>query len=168
MTDAVDPQSDLVRVRYPDPLFRPIPPFSMDVPPDWLISEFPDSLFVMGPEADESELWSNVLVRHSRVFPTTSFEHIGVSSWAELQAIYPDVEVTDQRMITGQVEHYVREVELDYPDVGRVTRVDSFAFGPATDQPTRDLFQITWLNPQHWSTEIQHLYFKMLLSFQFD
>ncbi len=158
----------MVRVTYPDPIFRPVPPFSIDVPADWVLTEFPDSLFVMGPTADPNGWWSNVVVRHERVLRTASLEVIAATTWQDLLAIHPDAKLIDQRLIHSTYLHYVREAEITLEgQPGPVTRIDSFVFAPVSDLPTVDLFQIIWTNPAAAGDERKTLYLHMLRSLRF-
>lgn len=159
---------ELVKVTYPDPLFRPIPPFSIDVPPEWLVTEFPDALFLMAPADDAPGPWSNVIVRHERVFPGESFEGIAAATWKSLQSLYPEVTLRDERVLKGKQLFYVREVGISLPDRGGpVARFDAFLFGRVLDQPTVDLYQFTFLTPDETVDEMKLLYLRMLLSVDF-
>lgn len=161
-------QVPMVRVTYPDPLFRPVPAFSIDVPHDWVLSEFPDALFVMGPTAPPDGHFSNVVVRHVRVLPTATLESIAKSSWLELLHSYPDATINDERILHLKHLHYVRECELTLEPGGEpVTRFDTLTFGPVVDHPTVDLFHITWMHPTAAGDPRRDLYVHMLNSFQF-
>lgn len=158
----------MVKVTYPDPLFRPVPEFEIDVPHDWVLSEFPDSLFVMGPTAPPDGHWSNVVVRHVRVLPTATLQDIAKSTWAELKESYPDAEIQDQRLLHAQHLHYVREARFVIEESGElVTRFDTLTFGPVVDQPTVDLFHINWMHPTAAGDPRRDLYIHMLRSFRF-
>ncbi|NQV06563.1 hypothetical protein HQ535_08415 [bacterium] len=169
MIQAPGGRTDLVKVTYPDPLFRPIPIFTVEVPPEWVISEFPDALYVMGPAADAPGYWTNVIVRHERMARGTTLEAVAKVTWDNLKADFPDATIKDQRVVLFESLHHVREVELTIPDEdGPVTRVDSFVFGPVVDQPTVDLFQFTFLNPSAAGDEAQALHAKILESLHFS
>jgi len=158
----------MVRVTYPDPLFRPIPPFSIDVPDTWVLSEFPDALFVMGPSSDTNGHWSNVVVRHFRVVPASTLEGLARSTWAELLQSYPDAKIIDEQMIHDHHLHYIREAELTMDGADElVARFDTLTFGPTLGHPTVDLFQITWTHPKAARLPRKQLYLDMLRSFRF-
>lgn len=160
---------DLVRVVYPDPLFRPIPSFSIEVPPAWVISEFPDALYVMGPTADAPGPWMNVIVRHERVNRNTTLEEIAQTTWANLTAMFPQAVLTDEQLLQLPLVHYMREVQITMPEYDEpVNRIETFVFGPVVDQLTVDLFHLTWLNPVSAGDDPKRLYLAMLASFRFE
>ena len=158
-------QVPMVRVEYPNPLFRPIPSFHIDVPHDWILSEFPDALFVMGPTAPPDGHWSNVVVRHTRVLPTATLEGIAKSTWVEFKGNYPDATINEERMMHMKHLHYLRHCEFDM-DGEAVTRFDTLTFGPTLGHPTVDLFHINWMNPTAAGQPRRDLYAHMLNSFQ--
>ena len=156
----------MVRVAYPAPIFRPVPPFSIDVPDDWVITEFPGALFVMGPTQPPDGNWSNVVIRHERVLPDADFKTLAKATWAELKVSYPDARLVQERLIHAEHLHYVREGAIVMEGVD-VTRFDTMVFGPDTDHPTVDLFQMIWMHPAADGEARTELYMHMLRSFRF-
>lgn len=153
-------------VEHPGPSFRPVPAFTFDIPPGWVLQEFPGALCVIGTPATHEEPWSNVFVQHERVLATTALEDIAAEALAELEDDFPDVEVIGERVIGFDLFHYVREAELTM-DGQRVTRVDSFFFGPDVDHPTVDLFHVMAMHPVAAGDERTITYMKILGSFTF-
>jgi hypothetical protein len=154
-------------VTYPGPEFRPLPGFSFDVPPGWIVSDFPDSLCLIGTPAESKEPWSNVILQHQRVLRTTALEEVALDSWEKLQVEFPDVEVIEERMLGLEQFHYVRETRHTFLGE-RVTRFDSYVFGLDTDHATVDLFHFVFMHPVEAGEERSLLYMKMLASFDFD
>ncbi len=153
-------------LEYPSPDFRPIPAFTFDVPPGWVVSEFADALCFVATPADAEGPWSNVFVQHERVLPTTALEDVAVESWDQALADFPDATVVDERLFEFEQYHYVRESEMSLLDE-TVTRVDSFWFSPDTAHPTVDLFHLVGLHPVEAGTERTGEYLRMLSSFRF-
>ena len=161
--------SDFVEVKYPGPKVRPVPTFSIDIPPHWVISEYPGSLFAMGTPATSRDPWSNVIVQHDRVLPNTALEQVAILSWQDLKAESPDAVVKDEQMLLFELYHYVREVELSVQGVTeKVTRFDSFVFGPDVDHVTVDLFHFTWTHPVAAGDERTALYLHILSTLHFQ
>ena len=161
--------SDFVEVKYPGPKVRPVPTFSIDIPPQWVVTDYPGSLFAMGTPATSSDPWSNVIVRHDRVLPNTSLEQVAILSWQDLKAESPDAVVKDEQMLLFELYHYAREVELSVPGVKEmVTRFDSFVFGPDVDHVTVDLFHFTWTHPVAAGDERTALYLHILSTLHFQ
>ena len=167
--------SKFLRLRYPSVACRPIPTFNLLVPSHWVVTEFPNALFVMGSSNGEDgspldEFWSNVVVHHERVLPSMTLEELGRSTWAQMQADVPGVVLKEEITVEfGDLQHFIREVEINgATGQERVTRIDSFMFGPVRDHPTLDLFRITWLHPAGAGDERKVLYREILSSLQFD
>lgn len=152
---------------YPGPSFRPIPAFSLDVPPGWLVDDFPASLCVIGTPAESEEPWSNVFVQHHRVLATTALEEVALESWEKLQADFPDVELVDERLVEFEQFQYIREATLTF-DGEKVTRLDAHFFAPFVDEVTADLFHIAAMHPVAAGDDRTLTYVKMLASFRFS
>ena len=159
---------ELMELRFPGPAFRPVPSFTIGVPPEWVITEFPDALFAMGPHASAAGFWTNVIVRHERVLPNVALEELARATWENLEVDFPNAVITDERLVGMERLHYVREVELWGSEEEPVTRIDSFVFGPVIDAPTVDLFQFTWLHPTAAGDTRKLLYIDILSSFHFE
>lgn len=148
---------------YPGSAFRPIPDFTLDIPPGWVVEEFPDALCVIGtPEGTDP--WSNVFIKHSRVLRTTALEEVALDSWLELKTAFPDAEVEEEHVIGFEQFHYVREATLTLLDE-KVTRVDAYFFGPDVEHLTVDLFHVVATHPVEAGNDRTLLYLKMLSSF---
>lgn len=158
-------------ITYPGPLMRPVPTFSMDIPVDWVVTEFPNALFLISTllEPDAGGPWSNVIVRHERVLPSVSLESYSAWTWQSLVADFPDAVIKESVHIQFACLHLLRDAEVHWPtDKDLAARIDSFVFGPDTEHPTRDLFQFTWLNPSAAGDERKLIYVDMLRSIRFD
>jgi hypothetical protein len=151
-------------VAYPGPAFRPVPSFTFDIPPGWVVDEFPDALCILGTPADSAEPWSNVFIKYSRVLPTTALEDVAIESWEDLKNAFPDAEVEEEHVIGFEQFAYVRESTLTLLDES-VTRVDAYFFGPAVDNATVDLFHVIGTHPVQAGDERTLVYMKMLRSF---
>jgi hypothetical protein len=164
----IDLSSDgFTTVKYPGPAFRPIPSFHFDVPPDWVVEEFPDSLCMIATPATSEEPWSNVFLQHDRVLRTAALEEIALDSWEALKSEFRDAKVIEERLLGFEQFHYVREAELTL-NGERVTRVDSYFFGVDVDHVTVDLFHFICLHPVEAGDDRTLTYMKMLGSFDFD
>lgn len=164
MTEAIDPHREMVTVTWPDPVLRPIPSFSFDSPPDWILTEFPDSLFLLAPAEDAPEPWTNITVRHERVFRDTTMGQIARDTWEALKRTYEGIELGDERMLTvnGNM-FYIRESEFYFEGYEtRVTRHDAFIFGPNIDHTVVDLFQFIFLNAAEHTEAYKPLFLRML------
>ena len=161
---------ELISVSYPDLRMRAIPAFSIDVPDDWVISEYPGALYAMGPVTDAPGPWCNVIVRHESVFAATTLEDIARSTWAEFAAVHPAATVTDQRLMRiGSTVHYSRVVQYTHHDGGElVEQNDTFTFGPAVGNNTVDLLHILWLTPAEHATAMTKVFIRMLASLSFE
>ncbi|MSP39476.1 MAG: hypothetical protein EXR70_13395 [Deltaproteobacteria bacterium] len=160
---------------YPSEACRPVPSFNLIIPPHWVVSEFPNALFVMGSSNGQDgspvdEFWSNVIVHHERVLPSVSLEEAGRSSWESLKADTPNAIMKEEFIIEfDDLRHFIREVQIPGPTPKEtVTRIDSFMFGPIRDHPTLDLFRITWLHPSAAGDERKALFRQILKSVTFD
>jgi len=169
MNETIDSQVELVTVSYPDPLFRPVPRFSIDFPPQWLLSDWADALYVAAPSTEAPEPWSNITVRHERVFRTTTLLEVSGATWNALKELHPEVELKEERLMHLNSDHYVREVEVRLPDYeGPITRFDTFVFAPAVEESaTLDLIHLTFLNEAEHTEQYKNLYVRMLASFEF-
>lgn len=155
---------DFATLAYPGPSFRPIPNFTLDIPPGWVVNEFPDALCVIGTPADSTEPWSNVFIKHSRVLPATALEDVAIESWEDLKNAFPDAEVEEEHVIGFEQFAYVRESTLTLLGE-KVTRVDAYFFGPAVQNATADLFHVVATHPVEAGDERTLVYMKMLRSF---
>lgn len=170
MSNTIDiDTSNFVEIKYPGPLVRPVPTFTIDIPPTWVVSEYPGSLFAMGTPNTSPDPWSNVIVRHDRVLPNVGMEQIAILSWQDLQAESPKAKAKNEQMILFEQYHYVREAEVTVKGVdGPVTRFDSFVFGPDVDHVTVDLFHFVWTHPASVGDERTALYLHILSSLHFQ
>lgn len=156
-----------VPVSYPG-VFRPVPPFTIDVPPLWVFGEFPDALFTFGPQPREDGGWVNVLVRHERISPDTNIVDIAQASWDELTESSPDVILGEEYFLHMQQMHYIRQVEIPpTSNSASIMRFDTFVQHP-TPHATADLFHFTWIVPTEFLVEFQDEMIKILNSFRFD
>lgn len=169
-----DDTTGFVRLDYPSNLCRPVPSLNLLMPDNWVVSEFPNALFVMGTSNGNDgsaveKYWSNVIVRHDRVLPSLSLDQLAMSSWEDLQAEIPVVDLKEEFTVEyGDLVHFVREVEIAGGSrKENVTRLDSLTFGPVRDHPTLDLFSISWLHPTAAGDERKALYMQILESVQF-
>jgi hypothetical protein len=170
-----DDTSGFLRLRYPSIACRPVPSFNLIIPSNWVVTEFPNALFVMGSSNGKDgspvdEFWSNVIVHHERVLPSVSLEESAQSGWEALQAEIPNVVLKEEFAVElDDLRHLIREVEIPGASPKEnVTRLDSFMFGPVRDCPTLDLFHITWLHPTAAGEERKVLYLRILESLKFD
>jgi hypothetical protein len=173
-TSAVDTEGFLL-LDYPSLACRPVPTFNLIIPPHWVVTEFPNALFVMGSSNGEDgspvdEHWSNVVVHHERVLPEESLDTLAKSTGEALRNEIPTAVVkSESRLSFGDLEHFVREVEIPGASPAEsLTRIDSYLLGPVYDHPTVDLFRITWIHPSAAGPERQALYMRILESLTFD
>ena len=166
--------SDFLRLTYPSTACRPVPSFTIVIPANWVVTEFPNALFVMGSSNGQDgspvdEFWSNVVVHHERVLPSTTLEELARSTWESMQADIPGVILKEEYTVEFEdLRHFIREVEVPCPSPEEgLTRMDSFMFGPTRDHPTFDLFRFTWLHPSAAGEERKALYRRVLRSLQF-
>lgn len=161
--------SGFVEIKFPGPLVRPVPTFTIDIPSTWVVSEYPGSLFAMGTPNTSPEPWSNVIVRHDRVLPNTSLEQVAILSWQDLKADSPTAKAINEQMILLELYHYAREAEVTVKGVdGPVTRFDSFVFGPDIDHATVDLFHFVWTHPSAAGDDRTALYLHILSTLHFQ
>ena len=170
-----DDTSGVVRLRYPSIACRPVPSFNLIIPANWVVSEFPNALFLMGSSNGKDgravdEFWSNVIVHHERVLPRVSFEELAPSTWETLRAEIPNVILKEEFTVEfNDIRHFIREVEIPgATPQDNLTRINSYMFGPIRDHPTLDLFHITWLHPTAAGEERKWLYMRILESLKFD
>jgi hypothetical protein len=157
----------LAQLRYPGPLIRPIPSFTMGVPQGWLVRECPGAMFAMGP-ADGVGPWANVIVRHDRVIGDVSLADVAATTLVQLQADYPDVEVLEDSAVAFQLPHYVRSSRLTMAGWdGVVGRSDSFVFGPEPAGNVVDLFHIVWMSAFESAGPYAELFAAMMASFEY-
>lgn len=160
--------SKFVEIKFPG-IVRPVPTFTLDVPADWVVSEYPGSLFAMGTANNTPGPWSNVIVKHDRVLPNTAMEQIAILSWQDLKEECPKAKAKNEQMILFEQYHYAREAEVTVKGVdGPVTRFDSFVFGPDVDHPTVDLFHFIWTHPAAAGDERTALYLNILSTLHFQ
>ena len=168
MTDAESTITDAAAPDDSDSADRPVPSFTIDLPPDWVLTDHPDALFAMRLDEETDGAWSNVVVRHMRVASGTSYPTLARATWRAFEAENPGAVVVDERLVRFGAVHYVREFEV--PQTGNgdsVTRIDSFAFGPRADLPMVDLFLMTWLHPTQFGDRLKKTYVRMLSSMSF-
>ena len=167
--------SAFLRLRYPSIACRPVPRFNLIIPAHWVVTEFPNALFVMGSSNGEDgspveEYWSNVVVHHERVLHDVTLETLAQSTLEDLQADIPNAVIEEELIAElGEHTHFIREITVpgETPEAS-VTRIDSFMFGPVQDHPTLDLFRITWLHPKPAGDERKALYRDILSSLEFE
>jgi hypothetical protein len=134
----------MTTLRYPSPVIRPVPEFTVDAPEGWVASELPGSLLVLGTFDDVSP-WANVILRHERSPRPMTLETVAKESWVRLLGVVPDATLIDEQVARfGDVIMYVREARLPHDDGDR-RQIQAFCFGPTEDRPTLDLFEITCL-----------------------
>ncbi len=174
MSDLSEPESSatgadpaLVTLVYPGTAFRAIPEFVIDIPDDWAISEFPDALFAAGPPDTTEMVWSNVIMRHERLYPDVTLEDIAKASWEMFAAQSTDVSLIDERVLSFDTTFFLREAEIKEPDVDALSRIDAFCFSPTQGHQTIDLFQITFLHPKAHGHRYRSTYAKILSSVRF-
>lgn len=156
-----------VPVSYPG-VFRPVPPFTIDVPPLWVFGEFPGALFTFGPQPREDGAWVNVLVQHERISPDTNIVDIAQASWAELVENSPDVVLGEEYFLHMQQLHYLRQTEIPPTSTTpSILRFDTWVQHPVA-HATCDLFHFTWLVPTEDVVEFQDEMIRILGSFRFD
>lgn len=160
-------KQELGTLTVPGPLVRPAPTFNLGVPTDWVITEAPGTVFVMGTEASFEGPWSNVLVKHERVPADTTLDDVARSTWAELLVDHPEVEVLDETAVDFAETHYIRTVKLHMEGWGEVNRTDSFVFAPVEEAPTGDLIHFIWLNALEAAPVYGDLYAAILASLEF-
>ena len=159
--------TDLVTLGYPGPAFRAVPEFNLDVPNEWAVTEFPGTLFAVGPPPDEPGVWANVLARHERLIPDLTLEDIAISSWQAVLAENESAVVVDERIVTFHHAIYVREAHLTMPEGATLTRIDTMVFAPRNNNITSDMLHMTWLHPTALDERFKPVYVKMLASLEF-
>jgi len=152
-----------VTMQHPGPSFRPIPSFTMEIPPTWIVDEFPDALYIIGTPADSPEPWSNCFIQHERVINTAALEEIALESWEKLKGEFRDAKVVEERVVVFEQVQYLREAKMKL-NGEKITRVDAYLFGPDVDHPTVDLFHFFGLHPVSAGDDRTLTYMKMLSS----
>lgn len=157
-----------VTIDYPG-TFRPIPPFAIDIPPLWVVGEFPGALFAFGTPPRDDGAYANVVVRHRRVTSGSTIGEIGEADWLALLEERPDAELIEEFFANLQVNHYVRRVEFPERErEGRTTRIDSFVHARIEGALTDDLFHLTWLAPtERYDAEFGPVFAEILASFRY-
>ncbi len=166
---------EFLRLGYPSQLCRPIPSFILAMPSHWVVSEFPDALYAVGSPVGEEgglvdEHWSNLIVHHERILPTTTAEERSRIHWNVYKQEVPQAVLKGETTVEfGELTYVVREMEIpDDTEDGDTTRIDAFMIAPDRSHATHDLFQISALHPSAAGDDRRHLILEMLASLRFE
>lgn len=156
-----------VPIDYPG-TFRPVPEFTIDIPSDWLVGEFPGALFAIATPAREDGGYANVAVRHQRVSREVTVADVARAEWARVVAEAPDAQILTEALAPMQVKQFVVESTIPgsegVPDTHRIdSYVDAQVFGVATT----DMFHIMMTSRVADADEFDPIFAAMLASLRF-
>jgi hypothetical protein len=171
MTDiATDETFELpasVTIEYPGS-FRPVPGFAIEVPPLWIVGEFPGALFMLGTQARDDGGYGNVIVKHNRVSPDMTIVELATANFAELLENCPEVVLLEEMFVNLQVKHYVRRTIIPAENKADIVlRSDSFVQIREQGSRTDDILHFCWLCPYDFHEEFELEFGKILASFKF-
>lgn len=129
---------------HPSAQIRGVPRFALEVPDGWTLDDAPGAVCVVRHLTERNGFWVNVVVRHDTVSRTLDLGRVARTTWAKLVARHPDAVAQGERLVRFD-DHvvYVRGVEVDGRDGGRLAQMQALCFAPyAAAGTTADLFQI--------------------------
>lgn len=149
--------------------FRPVPAFTIDIPPLWVVGEFPGALFMLGTQARDDGAYGNVIVQHTRVAQDVTIVELAQSSWIEMLENAPEALLVEEFFADFHVKHYVRKAIIANEDPQLiVNRSDSYVQAREAGGRTDDIFHFSWITPNWCAEEFEAEFAKILASFRFS